>query len=423
MPMTARGVGASTSATAPAKHVGGPSPTMAATVARARRRPVRSRAAMRRYSRASSASSASASAASTATPCVEVREHVERAGVDLEEHRQRPARADTPRRPRRAAPGPPRCGRRMRDERRRCGRARAARPPDRPIARSRRRPRRRRVMPRVGSGGDRPSAPVSHLGTLTPWPASGSAMAQLNTVVGDLDGNVTRILDALDEAEAGGRRRRSCSPSSPSPATRPRTCAEARLRGRQPRGRSRQDRRPHRAVRRGRRLRRRGPRPPQRGGGLRARRGAAASTASACCRTTRCSTSSATSSPGDRAAAALRDRAASRSASRSARTPGARRARSPRRPPGGAELVVNLNASPYYAGRVAERERMLATRAADASCALVYVNQVGGQDELVFDGASLVFDADGSLVAACAAVRRGRCRRRPRRRAACSASA
>ncbi|HTN80173.1 MAG TPA: NAD+ synthase [Acidimicrobiales bacterium] len=66
---------------------------------------------------------------------------------------------------------------------------------------------------------------------------------------------------------------------------------------------------------------------------------------------------------------------------------------------GGAELVVNLNASPFYAGRVAERERMLATRAADASCAVVYVNQVGGQDELVFDGASLVFDADGSLVA------------------------
>jgi NAD+ synthase (glutamine-hydrolysing) len=66
---------------------------------------------------------------------------------------------------------------------------------------------------------------------------------------------------------------------------------------------------------------------------------------------------------------------------------------------GGAELVVNLNASPYYAGRLAERERMLAVRAADASCALVYVNQVGGQDELVFDGASLVYDAAGELVA------------------------
>jgi NAD+ synthase (glutamine-hydrolysing) len=65
---------------------------------------------------------------------------------------------------------------------------------------------------------------------------------------------------------------------------------------------------------------------------------------------------------------------------------------------GGAELVVNINASPYYAGRLVERERMLGTRAADAACALVYVNQVGGQDELVFDGASMVFDADGRLL-------------------------
>jgi NAD+ synthase (glutamine-hydrolysing) len=69
---------------------------------------------------------------------------------------------------------------------------------------------------------------------------------------------------------------------------------------------------------------------------------------------------------------------------------------------GGAELVVNLNASPYYAGRLGERERMLGTRAADASCALVYVNQVGGQDELVFDGASLVLDASGAVLARAA---------------------
>ena len=66
---------------------------------------------------------------------------------------------------------------------------------------------------------------------------------------------------------------------------------------------------------------------------------------------------------------------------------------------GGAELIVNISASPFSAGRLAERERMLATRAADASCALVYVNLVGGQDELVFDGASLVVDATGELVA------------------------
>ncbi len=65
----------------------------------------------------------------------------------------------------------------------------------------------------------------------------------------------------------------------------------------------------------------------------------------------------------------------------------------------GAELVVNINASPYYAGRVRERERMLATRAADAGVPLLYVNLVGGQDELVFDGASVVFDGDGQLLA------------------------
>ena len=66
---------------------------------------------------------------------------------------------------------------------------------------------------------------------------------------------------------------------------------------------------------------------------------------------------------------------------------------------GGAELNVNINGSPFHDGKPGERERMLATRAADASCALAYVNQVGGQDELVFDGTSMVFTAEGELVA------------------------
>ena len=65
----------------------------------------------------------------------------------------------------------------------------------------------------------------------------------------------------------------------------------------------------------------------------------------------------------------------------------------------GAEVILNLNASPYAEGKQAQRERMLATRAADASCSLVYVNQVGGQDELVFDGGSVAFDSDGELLA------------------------
>ncbi len=66
---------------------------------------------------------------------------------------------------------------------------------------------------------------------------------------------------------------------------------------------------------------------------------------------------------------------------------------------GGAEVVVNLSASPYYRGRWAERERMLATRCTDASCALIYVNLVGGQDDLLFDGGSLVLGSDGTLLA------------------------
>jgi NAD+ synthase (glutamine-hydrolysing) len=66
---------------------------------------------------------------------------------------------------------------------------------------------------------------------------------------------------------------------------------------------------------------------------------------------------------------------------------------------GGAEVVLNLNASPYHRGKAAERTCMVATRAADASAAIVYVNLVGGQDELIFDGASFVVDHEGSLVA------------------------
>jgi len=66
---------------------------------------------------------------------------------------------------------------------------------------------------------------------------------------------------------------------------------------------------------------------------------------------------------------------------------------------GGAELNINLNGSPFEVGKAELRERMLATRATDAHSAVVYVNQVGGQDELVFDGGSLVFDAEGNLLA------------------------
>ena len=65
----------------------------------------------------------------------------------------------------------------------------------------------------------------------------------------------------------------------------------------------------------------------------------------------------------------------------------------------GAEVSININASPFHAGKGVERERMLATRASDSHTAIVYVNQVGGQDELVFDGGSVVFDHEGTLLA------------------------
>lgn len=63
----------------------------------------------------------------------------------------------------------------------------------------------------------------------------------------------------------------------------------------------------------------------------------------------------------------------------------------------GAELVLVPNASPYERGKHAERDGMLADRIADTGAAIAYVNVVGGQDALVFDGASLVADGDGSI--------------------------
>ncbi len=65
----------------------------------------------------------------------------------------------------------------------------------------------------------------------------------------------------------------------------------------------------------------------------------------------------------------------------------------------GAELLVNINASPYSAGKSEFREKMIATRAADNGLIVAYVNLVGGQDELVFDGSSIIFDQSGNLIA------------------------
>jgi NAD+ synthase (glutamine-hydrolysing) len=66
---------------------------------------------------------------------------------------------------------------------------------------------------------------------------------------------------------------------------------------------------------------------------------------------------------------------------------------------GEAELIINISASPYHAGKGQYREKMLATRAKDNTIILAYLNMIGGQDELVFDGHSLIFDEEGKLLA------------------------
>ena len=73
----------------------------------------------------------------------------------------------------------------------------------------------------------------------------------------------------------------------------------------------------------------------------------------------------------------------------------------------GAEVLVNLNASPFQADKQAERERLLARRAADNGLAICYVNCVGGQDELVFDGQSFAVGATGDVGARAPAFEAG----------------
>ena len=65
----------------------------------------------------------------------------------------------------------------------------------------------------------------------------------------------------------------------------------------------------------------------------------------------------------------------------------------------GAELIVNINASPFHAGKRAFREDMIAQRALENGLTVAYVNTVGGQDELVFDGSSIICNTTGGLVA------------------------
>ncbi len=64
----------------------------------------------------------------------------------------------------------------------------------------------------------------------------------------------------------------------------------------------------------------------------------------------------------------------------------------------GARVILNINGSPYHRGKAVERELMLADRAKEAGVPVVYLNLVGGQDELVFDGASVIFASDGKTL-------------------------
>jgi NAD+ synthase (glutamine-hydrolysing) len=64
----------------------------------------------------------------------------------------------------------------------------------------------------------------------------------------------------------------------------------------------------------------------------------------------------------------------------------------------GAQILVNINASPFHVGKVAEREALVGRQAREHGLAILYANQVGGQDELVFDGASFVVDAGGQVI-------------------------
>ena len=66
---------------------------------------------------------------------------------------------------------------------------------------------------------------------------------------------------------------------------------------------------------------------------------------------------------------------------------------------GDAELVINLSSSPFHAGKAAARDRMLSTRALDGVSVVAFVNTVGGQDELVFDGSSCVYGPQGEVLA------------------------
>ena len=241
------------------------------------------------------------------------------------------------------------------------------------------------------------------------------ALAQLNLVVGDLAGNVATM---RRRARAGGvgRRRPGGLPRAGGEQLSARgPAAEAPLHRRQPSG-ARRPRGRHPGLRRRRRLRR--PRrcgPLQRGGRVRARRGAGHLPEAAVAELLRL-----------RRGAVLRaGRRGAPGCSRSAAWPvGVAICEDawedhgpvPALCAAGAGVVVVINGSPYYDGKVERRERVIGALAATVATPIAYLNLVGGQDELVFDGESAVYDADGTVSARALGVRPGppgrRCRGR-----------
>jgi len=73
----------------------------------------------------------------------------------------------------------------------------------------------------------------------------------------------------------------------------------------------------------------------------------------------------------------------------------------------GAQLLININASPFHAGKREQREQLLAQRARETGLPVMYINLVGGQDELVFDGGSFVVDREGQVTQHAPACREG----------------
>jgi NAD+ synthase (glutamine-hydrolysing) len=224
------------------------------------------------------------------------------------------------------------------------------------------------------------------------------ALAQLNPTVGDLEGNLAKLIEAYDRADAAG-----CDIVA---------FPELSITGYPPedlvlkpgfvadnRAALRALRRPHARLRRRGRVRRQRPRHLQRGGGVRGR-AVVGTYRKRLLPNYAVFDEARTFTPGnDSDPLELYEIAGAKvgiSVCEDIWSPFGPLAE---QAAGGAEVSININGSPYHWEKDAGRERMVATRAQDAHTAIVYVNQVGGQDELVFDGGSFVVDADGTLLA------------------------